>query len=150
MRILVVIFLIIAAAGAGFAGWYYVYGSAPAPNYRTAAVERGTLTATISATGTIQPEEVIDVGAQVQGMIKEFGPDPRDSRKFVDYGTPVEPGTVLARIDDKLYKADVDQAQAQLDSNKAKVEQAKANVKKAEADLEQSKAKEEQTRLDFQ
>src|SRR6266851_5092438 len=126
MRILVVIVLIIAAAGAGFAGWYYLYGSAPAPNYRTATVERGTLLATISATGTIQPEEVID------------------------YGTPVEPGTVLARIDEKLYKADVDQAQAQLDSNKAKVEQAKANVKKAEADLEQSKAKEEQTRLDFQ
>jgi len=149
MRILVTIVLILAVAAAGFGGWYYFYGSHPAAAYRTAPVERGTLLATISATGTIQPEEVIDVGAQVQGMIQELGRDPHDSRKFVDYRTEVEPGTVLARIDDKLYKADVDQAQAQLDSAKAKVDQAKANVKKAEADLDQNRAKEEQTRLDF-
>ncbi|HMF13378.1 MAG TPA: efflux RND transporter periplasmic adaptor subunit, partial [Gemmataceae bacterium] len=149
MRILVTIVVILAVAAAGFGGWYYLYGHQSPVSYRTAPVERGTLLATISATGTIQPEEVIDVGAQVQGMIKEFGPDPRDSRKFVDYGTEVEPGTVLAKIDDKLYKADADQAKAQLDSAKAKVEQAKANVKKADADLDQNKAKEEQTRLDF-
>jgi HlyD family secretion protein len=149
MRILVTIVLILAVAAAGFGGWYYFYGSHPAASYRTAPVERGTLLATISATGTIQPEEVIDVGAQVQGMIQEFGRDPKDSRKSVDYGTEVEPGTILAKIDDKLYKADVDQARAQLESAKAKVEQAKANVKKAAADLDQNRAKEEQTRLDF-
>jgi HlyD family secretion protein len=149
MRILVTIVLILALAAAGFGGWYYFYGSHPTAAYRTAPVERGTLLATISATGTIQPEEVIDVGAQVQGMIQELGRDPHESRKFVDYRTEVEPGTVLARIDDKLYKADVDQARAQLDSAKAKVDQAKANVKKAEADLDQNRAKEEQTRLDF-
>src|SRR5215470_19945646 len=100
MRILVTIVLILALAAAGFGGWYYFYGSHPTAAYRTAPVERGTLLATISATGTIQPEEVIDVGAQVQGMIQEFGHDPKDSRKFVDYGTEVEPGTVLAQIDD--------------------------------------------------
>jgi HlyD family secretion protein len=149
MRSLVILVILVAVAAAGLGGWYYYYGSHPAPTYRTAPVERGTLLATISATGTIEPEEVIDVGAQVAGMIQKFGRDPRDSTKFVDYGTPVEPGTVLARIDDKLFKADVDQAQAQLDSAKAKVEQAKANVTKAQADLEQSKAREEQTRLDY-
>jgi HlyD family secretion protein len=150
MRILVTIVLVLAViAGAGFGGWYYFYGSHPAPIYRTATVERGPLLATISATGTIQPEEVIDVGAQVAGMIKEFGRDPHDSTKMVDYRTVVEPGTILAQIDDSLYKADVRQAQAQLDQAKARVEQAKANVKKAEADLEQNRAKQEQTRLDY-
>jgi HlyD family secretion protein len=141
--------VLLAIAAAGFGGWYYFYGNHAAITYRTSPVERGNLLATISATGTIQPEEVIDVGAQVQGMIQEFGRDPRDSRKTVDYGTEVEPGTILARIDDKLYKADVDQAQAQLNSAKAKVDQANANVKKAEADLDQNKAKLEQTRLDY-
>jgi HlyD family secretion protein len=149
MRILITIVLVLAVLAGGFGCWYYFYGSHPAASYRAAAVERGTLLATISATGTIQPEEVIDVGAQVQGMIQEFGRDPRDSRKSVDYGTEVEPGTVLAKIDDKLYKADADQAKAQLEQYKTRVEQAKANVKKAEADLEQAKAKEEQARLDF-
>jgi HlyD family secretion protein len=149
MRTLGTIVLILVVVAVGFGGWYHFYGHQPAVSYRTAQVQRGTLLATISATGTIQPEEVIDVGAQVQGMIKRFGADPRDSTKPVDYGTPVEPGTELAFIDDSLYRADLAQAQAQLDQNKTRVEQAKANVKKAEADLEQNKAKEEQTRLDY-
>src|SRR5262249_18793685 len=136
-------------AGAGLGGWYYFYASHAAPSYRTASVERGTLLATISATGTIQPEEAIDVGAQVAGMIKEFGPDPRDSTKHVDYGKAVEEGTVLARIDDSLYKADVKQTEGQLEQAKARLELARANVKKAEADLEQNRAKEDQARLDF-
>ena len=42
---------------------------------------RGDLLSTISATGTIEPEEVVDVGAQVMGLIQEFGPDPRDPAK---------------------------------------------------------------------
>jgi HlyD family secretion protein len=146
----VIVLLLIVAAGAGFGGWYYWYGSTPVASYRTATVERGTLLATISATGTIQPEEVIDVGAQVAGMVKKFGVDPRDSRKTVDYGTEVEEGTVLAQIDDQLYAADVMQAKAQLDQAKSRLEQAKANVKKAEADLAQAKAKTEQTRLDYE
>jgi HlyD family secretion protein len=153
MRTIIAILAVLSTLGAGFAGWYYYYGSHSAPVYRTAAVERGNLLATISATGTIQPEEGIDVGSQVAGMIKEFGRDPRDpsnTARFVDYGTPVEPETVLALIDDSLYKADVASAQAQLNQNISRVEQAKANVKKAEADLEQNRAKAEQTRLDYE
>ena len=38
-------------------------------------MKRGNLIATISATGTVEPEEVIDVGAQVAGRIVEFGKD---------------------------------------------------------------------------
>src|SRR5262249_18118520 len=149
MRSLVTILLVLALAGAGLGGWYYFSGGPAAPSYHTAPVERGTLLATLSATGTIEPEEVIDVGAQVAGMIKEFGRDPHDSTKSVDYGTAVEPGTVLARIDDSLYGADVNQAKAQLEQAKARVEQARANLKKAEADLDQSRARLEQTRLDY-
>src|SRR5262249_33577427 len=119
MRTLVVILLILAIAGGGLGGWYYLYGSHPAPSYRTAPVERGTLLATISATGTIQPVEVIDVGAQIAGMIQKFGTDPRDGARTVDYGTHVEPGTVLANIDDSLYQADVKQAEAQRDQAKS-------------------------------
>ena len=41
--------------------------------FRTAGVERGDLVVTVSATGTLEPEEVVDVGAQVVGRIEEFG-----------------------------------------------------------------------------
>ena len=98
--------------------------------YRTAELKRGDLLVTISATGTVEPEEVIDVGAQVAGRILSFGTDAKG--KPVDYGSAVEAGTVLARIDDSLYAADVAQVEAQLLSNKAGLQKAKADLNQAE------------------
>ena len=71
----------------------------PMTSFRTVAIKRGDLLSTISATGTVEPEEVVDVGAQVMGLILEFGPDPHDPAKLIDYGSVVEKGTVLAKID---------------------------------------------------
>lgn len=108
--------------------------------FKTALVERGDLTVTISATGTVEPEEVVDVGAQVAGQIVAFGKD--SSGKTVDYGSLVEEGTILAKIDDSLYAAEAAQAEAQLLA-------AKANLQRAEADLEQLKAKLQQAERDW-
>jgi len=109
--------------------------------YRTALVKRGDLLASINATGTLQPEEVIDVGAQVAGRISSFGTD--KTGKTIDYGSVVEAETVLARIDDSLYAADVAMAEAQL-------QQAQAGVTRAEADLGQLKAKLYQAERDWE
>ena len=121
--------------------WWWLDNSDQNLAFRTAPVTRGDLMASISATGTIQPEEVVDVGAQVAGKIVSFGLDKHG--KPVDYGSEVEAGTVLARIDDSLYAADVAQAKAQ-------VAQAKANAQRAEADLGQLKAKLFQAERDWQ
>jgi len=109
--------------------------------FRTAAVKRGDLLATISATGTVEPEEVIDVGAQVAGRISVFGKD--KNGKTIDYGSAVEEGTILAQIDDALYSAEVAMASAQL-------QQAKASVRRAESDLVQLKAKLFQAERDWE
>ncbi|SPD73569.1 Efflux transporter, RND family, MFP subunit [uncultured Desulfobacterium sp.] len=110
------------------------------PLFRTAAVSRGDLLATISATGTVEPEELVDVGAQVAGQINSFGKDKQG--KTIDYGSAVEEATVLAQIDDSLYAADVALTAAQ-------VQQAKAGLKRAEADLIQLKAKLYQAQRDW-
>jgi HlyD family secretion protein len=116
------------------AGWWW-WGSGTVQNpYRLAAVRRGDVESTISATGTVEPEEVVDVGAQVAGLIDYFGKDPGKPGRFVDYGTEVDEGMVLAHIDDSLYSADAASAQAAVD-------QANANVARAQADLNQVKAK---------
>lgn len=112
--------------------WYWGRGDPIEHSYRTVPVKRGDLIATISATGTVEPEEVVDVGAQVAGKIVSFGQD--NNGNTIDYGSVVEVGTVLARIDDALYAADVDQARAQL-------EQARAGSRRAEADLVQIQAR---------
>src|ERR1041385_5592999 len=125
-RVLVV--LVLAAAAFGAATWYNERGEKQGASFRTAPVRRGDLLATISATGTLEPEEVVDVGAQVAGQILKFGADPHNKNKVIDYGTEVEEGMVLAEIDPALYNADVIQQQANLD-------QSMANEQHAEADL---------------
>ena len=100
---------------AGGAAYYTVYVAAEAPtNFLTVPVTRGDLLSAISATGTVEPEEVVDVGAQVVGRIKDFGIDPSDpdKKKRVDYGSVIRENTELAYIDDAVYKAQVDQAKA--------------------------------------
>lgn len=105
--------------------------------YRTAELKRGDLLVSISATGTVEPEEVIDVGAQVAGRIVSFGKDA--TGKTVDYGSVVEAGTVLAQIDDSLYVADVAQAEAQLLSSKAGLQRAQADLSQAEQNWKRAK-----------
>jgi HlyD family secretion protein len=124
MRIFIVIVLILAVIGVGVV--YVKYGrTESAANFRMAKVERGDMSPTIGATGTIEPEEVVDVGAQVAGLIKELK---------VDYGSAVEQGTVLARIDDTKYKAQVDQAEAALGKAKADLKQMEAKLVQTEAE----------------
>lgn len=108
--------------------------------FRTSPLKRGDLLATISATGTVEPEEVIDVGAQVAGRIVVFGKD--KSGKPVDYGSVVEAGMVLAHIDDALYAADVESAKANLGVSIA-------SWQRSEADLGQLKAKLYQAERDW-
>jgi HlyD family secretion protein len=104
--------------------------------FRTVPVKKGDLMATISATGTVEPEEVVDIGAQVAGKIVAFGKD--KNGKTVDYGSVVEKGTVLARIDDSLYAADVASAKSQLAQNQAGVKYADANLLQLKAKLYQA------------
>jgi HlyD family secretion protein len=125
----------------GAAAWFLQRSERQAVAYLTAPTTRGDLLVSISATGTVEPEEVIDVGAQVAGQILSFGKDVEG--KTVDYGSYVDEGTVLARIDDSLYAADVALAEAQVQS-------AKAGLKRAKADLGQMKAKFRQAERDWE
>jgi HlyD family secretion protein len=135
----ILVFLLLVVAG-GLAVLYFGRGKAESVLYKTTEVTRGDLLVAISATGTLQPEEVVDVGAQVAGQIVSFGKDAKG--KTVDYGSAVEAGMILAQIDDSLYTAETAQAQAQVQS-------AKASVQRAEADLDQMKAKSSQAERDW-
>lgn len=131
------ILLLLALATLGL----YYRRAAATNSFLTATVQKGDIQTVIAATGTVEPEEVIDVGAQVAGRIIAFGKDKKG--RPIDYGSEVEPGMVLAQIDDALYAADVAAAKAQL-------EQAKAAYQRAQADLGQLRAKLFQARRDWQ
>ena len=128
---IVVILIFLGLVGTASAAYFWRENGQPI-SFVTNTTTRGDLLATIGATGTVEPEEVIDVGAQVAGQILSFGKDAHG--KPVDYGSVVEAGTILARIDDSLYQADTAQAEAQVQS-------ARASLQRAKADLDQIKAK---------
>lgn len=101
-------------------------------SFTTALVKRGDVTATIGATGTIEPLETVDVGAQVAGRVNAFGKG--QDGKTVDYGSVVREGSLLAKIDDSVYAADLSVAKAGQLSADANLEQMNAKLAQAAAD----------------
>jgi HlyD family secretion protein len=136
--------------GGGY--WYWKVQSQPSTSFALADVKRGRLEATVGSTGTLQPREIVDVGAQVQGRITKIGADSSTQSKIVDWGSEVfgpefdsngnitKPGTLLAQIDPLLYQAAVDSSEAQIISTKAQVKSAEAAIDAAKADLLQKNA----------
>src|SRR5829696_572231 len=102
-KLLLILITLWAGGAAGL--WYWNELNAQHVAFRTVRVRRGDLLATINATGTLEPQEVVDVGAQIAGEILQFGPDPGDASRAISYGSKVDQGTVLARLNDSLLKA---------------------------------------------
>ena len=138
----IALFLALIAAGVKFYGDYGASSQEIA--FRTAVVERGDIIQTVEATGTLEPEEVVDVGAQVVGRIERFGLDPRGETdpkfkdKPVDYRSEVKEGTILAEIDDSVYVAQRNQALAAYERAKADLVQMEARLAQADAEWQRA------------
>ncbi|MDD7752222.1 MAG: RND transporter, partial [bacterium] len=136
MKILkpVIAVVILAAAAGGILYFFNSEDGAPGKvNYSTQPLGRADLVKSISATGTVEPEELVNVGAQVSGKITVFEKDA--DGKAVDYGSPVKEGMVLARIDDLVYDAEMRSAEAQKLKANAAILSSKANIELAKAKL---------------
>jgi HlyD family secretion protein len=108
---------LLAVAMAG-AAWWALAARSPV-HYVSAQVTRGAVTRAVTATGTVNPELTIIVGAAVSGVIKEV---------YCDYNTRVTKGQVCAKIDPRPYQTVVDQNKANLAVAKAQLEKDKANL----------------------
>ena len=117
--------------GAGIWGYLYAQSRNSSPKYRLAQVERGPLTAAVSATGNLNAVVTVQVGSQVSGQIKEL---------LVDFNSVVRRGQVIARIDPQIFEAQVNQAKADVETAKAAVLNQGATVEKARADVENARA----------
>lgn len=102
-------------------------------NFKTAKIEKKDIIQSIDATGTVEPEELVDVGARVSGEIVAFGKDKNGNE--VDYGSEITEGSLIALIDDEIPRSDILQAKARLEQAKASLAQAKATLLQNEANL---------------
>jgi HlyD family secretion protein len=131
MRRLVSLAVVAGLVGAGVWGYFYTQSRGNAPKYRTARVERGPLTATVSASGNLNAVTTVLVGSQVSGQIKEL---------HADFNTLVKRNQIIARIDPEIFEAKVNQAKADLEASGAAVLNQEAQVQKARADVENARA----------
>lgn len=117
---------------AGFAGilgaaWLVLGDPAPAgAQYRTAAAAVDTIESSVTALGTLEPKNSVDVGAQVSGQMQVL---------HVEAGDRVAKGDLLAEIDARVLKARVDAGRAGLKELEATLAQhhAEARLAKAQA-----------------
>ncbi len=82
-------------------------------SFETAAVKKGSIINTITATGTIEADTTVLIGTQVSGVIKKI---------FVDFNSVVKKGQLLAEIDTTPLQTQVRQAEATLDDSRGEVE----------------------------
>ncbi len=95
------------------------------PRLRTAVVDRGSITAAVSATGTVNPLVTVSVGSQLSGQIREL---------LADFNTRVRAGQPVARLDTQQLEAKRAAAAADVQAAEIGVLVARAAAEKAEAD----------------
>jgi HlyD family secretion protein len=93
-------------------------------NFQTVAVTRGQITQAVTATGTLNPVQNVQVGSQVSGNIQKL---------FADFNSIVKAGQVIAQIDPVVFQANVNQAEGELANAQAALELAKLNAARTQA-----------------
>jgi HlyD family secretion protein len=93
-------------------------------NFQTVAVTRGPITQAVTATGTLNPVQNVQVGSQVSGNIQKL---------FADFNSVVKAGQVIAQIDPVVFQANVNQAKGDLDNAQAALELARLNAARTQA-----------------
>jgi macrolide-specific efflux system membrane fusion protein len=121
--------LVLLAVYAGWTMWRNAQD--PTGDVLTATVTRADLEDTITATGTLQPKQFVDVGTQVSGQLKQV---------LVEVGTVVTKGQLLAEIDPSVYLSKADADRAQLSNQAAQLNDRQAQLALAELQLKRQQA----------
>ncbi|HVZ72041.1 MAG TPA: efflux RND transporter periplasmic adaptor subunit [Polyangia bacterium] len=111
--------------------WLWRRANAPVVvTFRTAKVDRGSVEATVTATGSLNAVVTVQVGSQVSGIIAKLG---------ADFNSKVTEGQIIAQIDPTRFKANLAQAEAALKSAEASLVHADVAVREAKVELDRAK-----------
>ena len=96
-------------------------GSKPKAEYETTTVEKGDISTTVTATGTIEPVTKVEVGTQVSGIVAKI---------YVDYNSEVKAGQVIAELDRTNLLSTLESQRANLNSQESTLAYQKANYER--------------------
>ena len=106
--------------------WQSREESAAAPRYLTEPLTRGALRVTVTATGTLQPTNKVDIGSELSGTVAHV---------YVDVNDKVRRGQVLVALDTERLQEQIARSSAQRDAAEAKVQQVTATLEDAQGQL---------------
>ena len=86
-------------------------------SFETAKIGKGTISNTVTATGTLEAIKTVEVGTQVSGVIEKI---------FVDFNSQVKKGQLLAQLDETPLLTQLEQSKASVDQSEAEVKYQKA------------------------
>jgi HlyD family secretion protein len=132
-----VIGIVVVAAGVGTFLWRSQLARPSESEVRSVVVERGAMVVAVAASGSVEPRERVDLAFESPGRIFDVP---------VEVGDRVEPGDVLARLDEEQLALQVRQVQAALDLATAQLAQLRADARPeeiaaAEADVQAAQAR---------
>ena len=99
--------------------------------YKTEVLGRGDIEALVVTSGTLNPIETVDIGAQVSGKIEKL---------YADFNSVVTKGQVVAELDQEPLLLKIQQNEANYKSRVASLEQSKVTLQTAEKAYERAKA----------
>ena len=123
--------LLVLLVTAGWGSRGYFWGHENGAKYRTVAVEKGDIDTYVSATGTLNPVTMVQVGTQVSGTIEKL---------FVDFNAQVREGQVVAQLDQASFRAKLAEASAGLENARADLKNARASILNNSAAIENARA----------
>ena len=116
-------------------------GSNNKPKYRAEKVTRGDVEAVVTATGTLNPVVLVEVGSQVSGKIEKI---------YVDFNSKVKKGDILAELDQSQLRAKIEQNQANYQNAQASLERAKISLEIAQKKYERALSLFEKNLISFE
>jgi HlyD family secretion protein len=110
--------LAVLAAGIWAALRYWAHPQSTETEYKTSPVTRGDVTQIVTANGSLNPVQLVEVGSQISGVITKIN---------ADFNSRVKAGDIIAQIDPATYERAQGQAEAELASAQAAQEMAQLN-----------------------
>jgi HlyD family secretion protein len=140
-KVVIGIVVLVVAAGIVFGFTYFNRNNDNGLQYAFAAIDKGTVTALVDTTGTLNPVTIVDIGSQVSGKIENI---------YVDFNSQVKAGQVLAELEQLTFQTKVQQNEANYSSSVAAVEKSKVSLENSKKKLARAKSLFEKELLSYE